>query len=245
MSPFCMGCGNHLSPEDKFCRVCGRPASSETAAEAATTLPATPGETSGKAIVSLISGLFFFVFPLAILAIIFGHLSLSEIRKSAGRLKGEGVAIAGLVLGYAGLAAIPVILIVAAIAIPNLLRARIAANEASAVGGIRILNTAEVTYAESHPNDGFTCSLPTLAEAGLFSGPLAKGQKNGYAFELSGCTPEDGNAANRHYQVVAYPLRQNQTGIRAFCSDESMVVKVNPEGSTQKCLESGEPLQSR
>jgi hypothetical protein len=43
-----------------------------------------------------------FAFPLSILAIIFGHLSLSEIRKSAGRLKGEGMAIAGLVLGYVG-----------------------------------------------------------------------------------------------------------------------------------------------
>jgi type IV pilus assembly protein PilA len=170
-------------------------------------------------------------------------LSLSEIRKSAGRIKGDGVAIAGLVLGYVGVGAIPGILIIAAIAIPNLLRARMAANEASAVSGIRILNAAELGYSVSHPKDGFTCSLSTLADAGLFSGPLAKGQKDGYAFELNGCTPEDGDAANRHYQVVAYPLREHQTGIRAFCSNESMVVKVDPEGSTQKCLESGEPLR--
>ncbi|HEV2468746.1 MAG TPA: DUF4190 domain-containing protein [Candidatus Sulfotelmatobacter sp.] len=243
MSPFCSGCGNNISPEDKFCRVCGRAASSVTAVAVAAAPPSTPPETSGKAIVSLISGLFFFVFPLAILAIIFGHLSLSEIRKSAGRVKGDGIAIAGLVLGYAGVAVIPVVLIVAAIAIPNLLRARMAANEASAVSGIRILNTAEVAYSESHPNDGFTCSLSTLADAGLFSGPLAKGQKDGYAFELNGCTPEDGDSANRHYQVVAYPLREHQTGIRAFCSNESMVIKVDPEGSTQRCLESGEPLR--
>lgn len=239
MSPFCSGCGNNISPEDKFCRVCGRPAAGAVAVPPA----ATSGETSGKAIVSLISGLFFFVFPFAILAIIFGHLGLSEIRKSAGRIKGDGIAIAGLVLGYAGIAAIPVVLIVAAIAIPNLLRARMAANEASAVSGIRILNTAESAYAESHPNDGFTCSLSTLADARVFFGPLAKGQQNGYAFELNGCTPEDGDSANRHYQVVAYPLREHQTGIRAFCSNESMVIKVDPEGSTQKCLESGEPLQ--
>lgn len=243
MSPFCSGCGNNISPEDKFCRVCGRLASAETGG----TVPVAPataaGETSGKAIVSLISGLFFFVFPFAILAIVFGHLSLSEIRKSAGRIKGNGVAIAGLVLGYAGIAAIPVILVVAAIAIPNFLRARIAANEASAVNGVRILNTAEMAYSENHPNDGYTCSLATLADGGLFSGPLAKGQKNGYAFELNGCTPEDGNAANRHYRVVAYPLRENQTGIRAFCSNESMIVKADPGGSTQKCLERGEPLR--
>jgi len=73
-------------------------------------------ETSGKAIGSLVCGLLFFFPPSAILAVIMGHLSLSEIRRSAGRLGGRGVAIAGLVLGYAGLSFIPV-LIIAAIAI--------------------------------------------------------------------------------------------------------------------------------
>ena len=52
---------------------------------------------------------------------------------------GDGMAIAGLVLGYIGFAAIPFILIIAAIAIPNLLRARMAANEASAVGSLRTI----------------------------------------------------------------------------------------------------------
>src|SRR5258708_29182517 len=109
-----------------------------------------PAETSGKAIVSLVCGLFLFAFPMSILAIIFGHLSLSEIRKSAGRIKGEGLAMTGLVLGYLGLAAIPVILIIAAIAIPNLLRARMAANESSAVRNVRSLVVAEVTYSSNH-----------------------------------------------------------------------------------------------
>src|SRR5208283_4914231 len=79
----------------------------------------TPRQTRSMAIASLFCGLFLFAFPLSILAIIFGHLSVSEIRKSAGRLKGEGIAITGLVLGYVGLAIIPVILICAAIALPN------------------------------------------------------------------------------------------------------------------------------
>ncbi len=211
-------------------------------ANVAQAAPVAPAETSGKAIVSLIFGLFFFCFPFSIIAIIFGHLSLSEIRKSAGRLKGDGMAIAGLVLGYAGIAAIPVILIVAAIAIPNLLRARIAANEASAMNGVRTVVTAEVTYAGVHPDQGYTCSLSALSQGGLISGALASGQKNGYAFELSGCS-EPGNGASAHYQVVAYPLRANQTGVRAFCSDESAVIKTDSEGSPQKCLESGGALQ--
>ena len=59
---------------------------------------------------------------------------------------GDGMAIAGLVLGYIGFAAIPFILIIAAIAIPNLLRARMAANEASAVGSLRTINVAALSY---------------------------------------------------------------------------------------------------
>src|SRR5437879_12596996 len=90
------------------------------------------------AIASLICCILFFFLPSAIVAIIMGHLSLSDIRRSAGRLGGRGMAIAGLVLGYTGLAIIPV-LIIAAIAIPNLLRARMAANEASAVGSLRTI----------------------------------------------------------------------------------------------------------
>src|SRR6266498_3048515 len=121
LSAFCNICGNAIGDTDKFCRICGARAAAEPGSMAAT---AVPQGTSTKAILSLITGLFFFFFPLSIVAVILGHLSLSEVRKSAGRLKGEGIAKAGLVLGYAGITAIPIFLILAAIAIPNFLRAR-------------------------------------------------------------------------------------------------------------------------
>ena len=144
----CAACGNAMNTADRFCRVCGAQVTSAPAvtapAASAPAAPAQPPETSGMAVASLVSGLFLFFFPMSIVAIVLGHLSLSQIRKSAGRLKGEGLAIAGLVLGYVGVAAIPAILIIAAIAIPNLLRARMAANESSAVSAIRTINTAEV-----------------------------------------------------------------------------------------------------
>jgi len=201
--------------------------------------PGVPAETSGKAILSLVCGLLFFI-PLAfVAAIVFGHLGLSEIRKSAGRLKGEGMAIAGLVLGYAWIVGIPIILIVAAIAIPNLLRARMAANESSAVASIRTLNAAEVAYSTGHANVGFTCSLSDLSS--LIDNKLVSGQRNGYMFQLSGCTAGEGGAIVK-YQVVAYPITQNTTGMRAFCSDESTVVKVDSGGSAKNCLENGAPL---
>ena len=133
-------------------------------------------------------------------------------------------------------------LIFAAIAIPNVLRARIAANESSAVGGVRTLLTAEVSYAANHPDEGFTCSLSALEQAGLISGTLAKGKQNGYAFELSGCAPSAEGGANTKYQLVAYPSRLNQTGARAFCADESGALKVDRSGSAQKCLESGSAM---
>jgi len=243
MSTFCAGCGNSMIAEDQFCRVCGRQVSAQGGAQvaAAPTPPAGPPETSGKAIVSLISGLFIFFFPFSIVAIIFGHLSLSEIGKSAGRLTGRGMAIAGLVLGYAGVSFIP-ILIIAAIAIPNLLRARMAANESSAVASIRTLNAAEVAYSQSHADAGFTCSLPDLGSAELINTQLASGMKSGYVFELGGCSSETGTGANTKYQVLARPVTQNQSGVRAFCSDESAVIRVETGGLAKRCLENGRAI---
>jgi type IV pilus assembly protein PilA len=242
---FCSGCGNNVAEGEKFCRVCGKeaPAQAVTAPVAGTLALSAPAETSGKAIASLVCGLFLFAFPMSILAIIFGHISLSEIRKSAGRLKGEGMAIAGLVLGYLGLAGIPFVLIIAAIAIPNLLRARMAANESSAAAMVRTLVVAEVGYSSMHPEAGYTCTLSDLTGAGLIDAKLASGQKSGYAFELSGCTATADSVANVKFQVVAYPMARNQTGRRAFCSDESGVVKADANGSPQDCLENGSTLQ--
>ena len=61
---------------------------------------------------------------------------------------------------------VAIILIIAAIAIPNLLRSRIAANEASAVGSLRTINTAEVTYASTYPAQGFATALAILGGTG-------------------------------------------------------------------------------
>jgi type IV pilus assembly protein PilA len=241
MSSFCAACGNSMTAEDRFCRVCGRDAAAGSVVPSigAPLTPGAPAETSGKAIVSLICGLLFFI-PLAfVAAIVFGHLGLSEIRKSAGRLQGEGMAIAGLILGYMWIVGIPIVMIIAAIAIPNLLRARISANEASAIGGVRTLITAEVTYAEYHRENGYTCSLTDLRKAQLITSGMESGQKDGYAFELLNCRPETSGGANTKFQIVAHPLFPNQSGKRTFCSDEFLTVKVDSGGSVRGCLERG------
>src|SRR6202162_5108952 len=85
---------------------------------------------------------------------------------------------------------VAIILIIAAIAIPNLLRSRMAANEASAVGSLRTLNTAAVTYSSTYPSVGYPGSLGALApsspasssSADLVDSVLAGGHKSGYAF---------------------------------------------------------------
>jgi type IV pilus assembly protein PilA len=244
MTTFCAGCGSSVSADDKFCRVCGRTVSPDSAVMPASSAPqAGPAETSGKAVASLVCGLLSLILPFAVAAVILGHLSLSEIRKSAGRIKGDGLAITGLVLGYAGVAALPVILIVAAIAIPNLLRARMAANEASAVTSVRTLNVAEIAYSQAHLNSGFTCSLSDLGGDQLITRELASGRRYGYVFELSDCAAGTEGAGNAKYRIVAYPATPNQTGVRAFCSDESTVIKVDSSGSGQGCMQSGSALQ--
>ncbi len=219
-------------------------------------MPTADVPTSGKAIASLICGIFTLFLPSSIAAIILGHLSLSDIRKSAGRLGGRGVAIAGLVLGYAGLALIPLILMIAAIAIPNLLRAKIAANEASAVGSLRTINVAAVTYQSEYEN-GFPSSLEALGSetggkatcnhADLLDRPLTYGRKFGYVFTYSpkypdgsaepvispkasekGCT--SGGASG--YSVTADPVRRGSTGRRSFYTDQTGVIRSSNDGES-------------
>ena len=236
----CPNCGASIGGISQFCSNCGK---SIPQIPGASLSPVDSGQaqTSGKAIASLVCGIIS-IFPLFIVAIILGHISLSEIKKSAGRLKGEGLAIAGLVLGYLGVVAIPFILIIAAIAIPNLLKTKIAANEASAVGSVRNLVTAEAAYRSKHEDLGFTCSLSDLASVGLGS-TLASGQKSGYVFELQNCSSETQGGPVSKFQVSAAPLKFNQTGVRAFCADQEGVIQLNDRGSAQDCLDHGVPLQ--
>lgn len=264
---FCSKCGTSNADTSNFCVSCGSslvPASSpveswqsDVAAQSPMTPPpataaeAIPPKTSGKAIASLVLGLLFWMVPAAIAAVILGHISRSEIRRSAGRIKGGGLALTGLVLGYVGVAMIP-FLIIAAIAIPNLLRSRIAANEASAVGSVRTLNVAQITYAAAYPNVGFTCTLtdlgsqtsgsPSSKGANLIDGVLAGGKKSGYTFTLSNCEGRPGHSSVT-FVVVATPITAGQTGIRAFCSDQTGVIRYDKGGDGERCLQSGLALR--
>jgi len=144
---------------------------------------------------------------------------------------------------------VAIILIIAAIAIPNLLRSRIAANEASAVGSLRTLDTAEITYSTAYPSVGFACSLGVMGPptgsapassiaAGLIDSNLAGGTKSGYSFTVA-CVGSGTPAVN--YQSTAVPTSPGVTGQRYFCSDASGVIKYDASG-TANCLTNGNPI---
>ena len=206
-----------------------------------------PQENSGKATASLVCGILTFlcVWPASVAAVILGHIALADIKKSGGRLTGRGMAVAGLVLGYIGVFLLP--LVIAAIAIPNLLRARMAANEASAVGTLRTYNTAMIAYTNACPDVGYPASLESLGpgskdcgHADLVQGPLAVQVpvKDGYHFFYSP-QKRPGGLINR-YVLAADPVNPGTSGIRHFFTDESGVIRTSTRSGADA---NSEPLQ--
>jgi type IV pilus assembly protein PilA len=138
---------------------------------------------------------------------------------------------------------VAIILIIAAIAIPNLLRSRMAANEASAVGSLRTINTAEVTFSTTYPSVGFaalsalggapaTCATTTGAtstSACLIDDVLAStAVKSGYGFTITNLT---GAPVIVTYTATALPTVVGQSGQRGFCTDQSGVIRYNAAGT--------------
>lgn len=215
-------------------------------------------QTDGKATGSLILGILSmlcFSFLAGIPAVVLGHMSRKNIRESMGRLKGDGMALAGLIMGYISIAAIPMVLIIAAIAIPNLLRAKLAANEAGAKATIRTLNTAQVSYSTSYPAKGYArdlatlgpgpsnqCGEPSDAYACLIEGNVANGNlKNGFRFLMTPVCGSDGICTD--YVIVAAPV-SSSTGSHSFCSTADAVLRTkegfplpSPPTTVEECQE--------
>jgi type IV pilus assembly protein PilA len=147
---------------------------------------------------------------------------------------------------------VAIILIIAAIAIPNLLRARIAANESSAASGIRTINTAMISYFSSYQTYSptlvalgpggptATCPNPPVAATScLIDGVLAAAStvgtaKSGYVYGATGTATG--------YTAQANPASA-QTGVRSFCSIEDAVVRFVPSGGIAACAATVAPLQ--
>ena len=136
---------------------------------------------------------------------------------------------------------VAIILIIAAIAIPNLLRARMAANESAAASSVRTINTAEVSYITAYPTVGYAATIGALGEGGggacpgassanacliddnlAVQGTAAPG-KSGYIYTATGTAST--------YEASGYPVTTGSTGTKTFCSNEDAVVRVDSAGT--------------
>jgi type IV pilus assembly protein PilA len=128
---------------------------------------------------------------------------------------------------------VAIILIIAAIAIPNLLRSKIAANQASAVGSLRTLNTSCIAYSTSYgsfpaaltnlgPVNGGTASSTS---ADLVDSVLAGGTKSGYTFVYTA------GSSNQSYTITATPITAATTGQNMYFTDQSGVIRVDTSGA--------------
>lgn len=239
----CPSCRTENAPGAAACRGCGLPLAAG---------PAT-GARKGMAITAMVLGIvsfplmcaFFTGILTALVGLILGIVALVRANRSPETYGGKGMAIAGVVVSGVAILSLP---IVAAISIPSLLRARTAANEASVLGDMRTIISAETTYAAF--NGGHFDTLACLANpqtcipdlpAGtspFIAAPLASSDaRSGYLRELHLGAPAPSDQAGRvspssavAFAYVAVPVKPGNTGIRAFCADETGAIRIAADG---------------
>ena len=136
------------------------------------------------------------------------------------------------------LVVVAIILIVVAIAIPNFLRSRIAANQASAVESLRVIATGEVTYASTY-GTGFSTSIPVLGPpaAGQQASSTAAGLLDQALYSAGSYNPAT-NTWNS-YTLLANPSVFGQTGTAYYYTDQTFLIRANSQttaGSTDSAL---------
>jgi type IV pilus assembly protein PilA len=132
---------------------------------------------------------------------------------------------------------VAIILIIAAIAIPNLIRSKMSANESSAVASMRTINTSCVEYSTTY-NIGFPASLANLgtsgaassASADLIDSVLAGSVKAGYVFTYTADAADVSGTINA-YTITAVPSVPGATGTRTFFTDQTNVIRADSSGS--------------
>jgi type IV pilus assembly protein PilA len=136
-----------------------------------------------------------------------------------------------------------IIAILMLIAIPTVGSLKKKANDLSAVQSVHTIMNAENMFESNYPTNGYSCSLsalggdpksgpPSITGAQLIQPDLASGAKSGYIFTVSNCTKVNLGGTDRitGYTVTAVPQTVGQTGDRAYCADQSGIIKFDPAG---------------
>ena len=164
---------------------------------------------------------------------------LCRATRSAGPAQPNGFTLMELLIVMA------IIAILMLIAIPTVGSLKKKANDLSAVQSIHTIMNAESMYESNFPTNGYACSIaalggdpksgpPTITAAQLIQPDLASGAKSGYIFNITNCTKINLNGTDRitGYMVTAIPQTVGQTGDRAYCGDQSGLIKFDPAGGS-------------
>lgn len=227
----CSKCGAKLAAPSQFCPNCGE---NLTAPAAERHVPpsshAAPGqanpdhgqaETDPKAAISMVLGVLSILLSVfaGIPAVIFGHLARASIRRSSGQLKGEGMALAGLITGYISLFLLPLVAGIVFVAVPTVFRTKIVSNEATALATLKTIHVSAASYQVEH--DQYPASLQELGAESLvpLDNQLAStGVQSGYQFAYRP------TASQKGYVIHADPIFIH-TGQRHFFMDETGVIR--------------------
>ena len=229
----CVACGFVGRSDVENCKACGAPLIQHSAPVPSTTPVYTThynhreqpeGQEKGLANFALILGIVgFFTAGIlvvgAIVGIVVSTKAMGRVRREPWRYGGRGTAIAGLVLNIMSLSSVVPIVLIASIAIPNLLASARAANEASAIRALQEISLAQTTY---HSNSGKYGTMEELGAQSLINPRLRSGTRNGYMFSIA-LTMDESNVEG--FSAVAVPESYRYSGIRSFYIDETAVIR--------------------
>ncbi len=199
----------------------------------------------------------------ALTGIILGVIALIRAKNNPATYGGKGVAIGGIITNCVALALVPVIGIIAAIAVPSLLRARVSANEAVAIGDARSVISAEMSYASSNGgyydileclSNPYNCipdyptTAPTFLGAELTSALVKSGyRRTFYPGANADLTAEQSSVLSPTslvtFAYVAVPENPGVTGVRAFCADSTGRICAIPDGEVPAILDGTCPME--
>ena len=235
----CAQCGFVGWSDAEFCKKCGAPVSpapadmlegrAENFSATYSSCNAAPADLkTGLAITSLVMGianfllLGVFVVP-TIIGIVVSVVALNKIKSQPHEYGGKSLAVGGLVTNIVSVVLLIPVMMIAAIAIPNLLASRRAANESAAIRSLIVLHQAEQSY-QSTTGKGINYgTLSDLQSDSLISADMARDVRSGYRLKLEVFPASSGSPAA--FTVIAVPAEYGSSGRRSFFVDETGVIR--------------------